>query len=29
MNREIDVRAVIPTIAVPSLVLYRAEEYIE
>jgi len=27
MNREIDVRAVIPSIAVPSLVLYRAEEY--
>ena len=27
MNREIDVRAVIPTIAVPSLVLYRADEY--
>lgn len=27
MNREIDVRAVIPTIAVPSLVVYRADEY--
>jgi DNA-binding SARP family transcriptional activator/pimeloyl-ACP methyl ester carboxylesterase/class 3 adenylate cyclase len=27
MNREIDVRAVISTIAVPSLVVYRADEY--
>jgi DNA-binding SARP family transcriptional activator/class 3 adenylate cyclase len=27
MNREIDVRAVLPTIAVPSLVVYRADEY--
>jgi class 3 adenylate cyclase/pimeloyl-ACP methyl ester carboxylesterase len=27
MNRDIDVRAVLPTIAVPSLVLYRADEY--
>jgi len=27
MNREIDVRAILPTIAVPSLVVYRADEY--
>jgi pimeloyl-ACP methyl ester carboxylesterase len=27
MNREIDVRHVLPTIHVPSLVLYRADEY--
>jgi DNA-binding SARP family transcriptional activator/class 3 adenylate cyclase/alpha-beta hydrolase superfamily lysophospholipase len=27
MNAEIDVRDVLPTISVPSLVLYRAEEY--
>jgi DNA-binding SARP family transcriptional activator/class 3 adenylate cyclase len=27
MNREIDIRHVLPTIAVPALVLYRAREY--
>ena len=27
MNREIDIRSVLPTIAVPTLVLYRSREY--